>query len=79
MAWSIVCLLTFLANDFGGMLACRFLLGVTEAPVSILRLVAQAKIVRLIQMTVLPGCSLPVVALLHQERDCNSNGYLLHR
>lgn len=34
MAWSIVCLLTFKANDFGGMLACRFLLGVTEAPVS---------------------------------------------
>ncbi|KAF9691983.1 hypothetical protein EKO04_010042 [Ascochyta lentis] len=32
MAWSIVCLLTFLANDFGSMLACRFLLGVTEAP-----------------------------------------------
>lgn len=32
MAWSIVCLLTFLAKDFGGMLACRFLLGVTEAP-----------------------------------------------
>lgn len=35
MAWSIVCLLTFKANDFGGMLACRFLLGVTEAPVRI--------------------------------------------
>jgi hypothetical protein len=34
MAWSIVCLLTFKANDFGSMLACRFLLGVTEAPVS---------------------------------------------
>ena len=35
MAWSIVCLLTYLANDFKSMLACRFLLGVTEAPVSI--------------------------------------------
>ncbi|KAK7705878.1 hypothetical protein SLS64_007829 [Diaporthe eres] len=33
MAWSIVCLLTFLAKDFGSMLACRFMLGVTEAPV----------------------------------------------
>lgn len=34
MAWSITCLFTYLANDFGSMLACRFLLGVTEAPVS---------------------------------------------
>ncbi|KAH7346099.1 MFS transporter-like protein [Pyrenochaeta sp. MPI-SDFR-AT-0127] len=32
MSWSIVCLLTYRANDYAGMLACRFLLGVTEAP-----------------------------------------------
>ncbi|KAF2852561.1 MFS transporter-like protein [Plenodomus tracheiphilus IPT5] len=32
LAWSITCLLTYLANDFGSMLACRFMLGVTEAP-----------------------------------------------
>ncbi|PNS17218.1 hypothetical protein CAC42_6901 [Sphaceloma murrayae] len=32
MAWSIVCLLTFLARNFGDMLALRFMLGVTEAP-----------------------------------------------
>lgn len=33
MAWSIVSLLTFLAHDFGSMMALRFLLGLTEAPV----------------------------------------------
>ncbi|KAH7064321.1 MFS transporter-like protein [Paraphoma chrysanthemicola] len=32
MAWSLTCLLTYLAHDFGSMLACRFMLGVTEAP-----------------------------------------------
>ncbi|KAF1355981.1 MFS transporter-like protein [Lizonia empirigonia] len=32
MAWSITCLFTYLANDFGSMLTCRILLGVTEAP-----------------------------------------------
>ncbi|KAM5354770.1 hypothetical protein ACJ41O_001416 [Fusarium nematophilum] len=32
MAWSIVSLLTFLAKDYGSMIALRFLLGVTEAP-----------------------------------------------
>ncbi|PIA97330.1 putative transporter [Cercospora beticola] len=32
MAWSIVSLLTYLCHDFGTMLACRFLLGITEAP-----------------------------------------------
>ncbi|MBE3044322.1 MFS transporter, partial [Candidatus Bathyarchaeota archaeon] len=32
MAWSVVSLLTFKANSFGTMLACRFLLGLTEAP-----------------------------------------------
>ncbi|ROT42197.1 MFS general substrate transporter [Sodiomyces alkalinus F11] len=31
-AWSIVSLLTYLAEDYGGMVACRFLLGITEAP-----------------------------------------------
>lgn len=36
MAWSIVSLLTYLAQDYGGMLACRFILGITEAPVSLL-------------------------------------------
>lgn len=43
MAWSIVCLLTFLANDFGSMLACRFMLGVTEAPVSAPAMINEAK------------------------------------
>lgn len=43
MAWSIVCLLTFLANDFGSMLACRFMLGVTEAPVSTPAMINKAK------------------------------------
>lgn len=32
MAWSIVSLLTFKATSFESMVACRFLLGVTEAP-----------------------------------------------
>lgn len=32
MAWSIVSLLTFLAHDYGTMIALRFLLGITEAP-----------------------------------------------
>ncbi|KAM0280055.1 hypothetical protein ACHAQH_004250 [Verticillium albo-atrum] len=32
MAWSIVSLLTYKANSYGAMIACRFLLGVTEAP-----------------------------------------------
>lgn len=34
MAWAIVSTLTFLVEDFKSMLAVRFLLGVTEAPVS---------------------------------------------
>ncbi|KAF5024482.1 hypothetical protein F66182_3422 [Fusarium sp. NRRL 66182] len=32
LAWSIVSLLTFLANDYSSMVALRFVLGVTEAP-----------------------------------------------
>lgn len=34
LAWSIVSLLTYKCHDYGTMLACRFLLGITEAPVS---------------------------------------------
>jgi hypothetical protein len=34
LAWSIVSLLTFLANSFSSMVALRFILGITEAPVS---------------------------------------------
>lgn len=37
LAWSIVSLLTYMANDFGSMLACRFILGITEAPVRLRR------------------------------------------
>jgi len=77
MAWSIVCLLTFKANDFGGMLACRFLLGVTEAPVS--TIACYNKRWELIRMTVLSRCSLPTLALLHQEGNCDTHGYFLHR
>jgi MFS family permease len=33
LAWSIVSLLTYLAHDYATMVVCRFLLGVTEAPV----------------------------------------------
>lgn len=32
MAWSVVSLLTYKATTFESMLACRFLLGITEAP-----------------------------------------------
>ncbi|GJC91457.1 MFS transporter [Colletotrichum higginsianum IMI 349063] len=32
LAWSIVSLLTYKCHDYGTMLACRFLLGITEAP-----------------------------------------------
>lgn len=32
MAWSVVSLLTYKATSFGSMVACRFLLGITEAP-----------------------------------------------
>lgn len=34
LAWSVVSLVTFLAKDYGSMVALRFILGVTEAPVS---------------------------------------------
>lgn len=34
MAWAIVSTLTCLVQNFEGMLAARFMLGVTEAPVS---------------------------------------------
>lgn len=37
LAWSVVSLVTFLAKDYGSMVALRFILGVTEAPVSCLR------------------------------------------
>jgi len=43
MAWSITCLLTYLAKDFGSMLACRFVLGLTEAPVGSLSAVEKSK------------------------------------
>lgn len=33
-AWAIVSTMTFFVKDYKGMLAARFLLGVTEAPVS---------------------------------------------
>jgi len=33
LAWSVVSLLTYLAHDFHSMLVCRFILGITEAPV----------------------------------------------
>ena len=33
LAWSIVSLLTYLAHDYHSMLVCRFILGITEAPV----------------------------------------------
>lgn len=32
LAWSVVSLLTYKATSFGSMMACRFLLGITEAP-----------------------------------------------
>ncbi|OBR05506.1 MFS transporter [Colletotrichum higginsianum IMI 349063] len=32
MAWSVVSLLTFKVNSYSGMIACRFFLGITEAP-----------------------------------------------
>ncbi|KAI8165908.1 putative transporter [Colletotrichum sp. SAR 10_70] len=32
LAWSIISLLTYMAHDYSTMLACRFLLGITEAP-----------------------------------------------
>ena len=35
LLWSIVSLLTFLAKDYSSMLALRFFLGLTEAPVSL--------------------------------------------
>lgn len=34
LAWSIVSLLTYLANSYATMVVCRLLLGITEAPVS---------------------------------------------
>lgn len=34
MAWALVSTLTCLVKDYHGMLVARFLLGVTEAPVS---------------------------------------------
>lgn len=34
MAWSVVSLLTYLVQDYSGMVVARFFLGVTEAPVS---------------------------------------------
>lgn len=33
LAWSVVSLLTYLAHDYHSMLVCRFILGITEAPV----------------------------------------------
>jgi MFS family permease len=39
LAWSVVSLVTFLANSYGSMVALRFILGVTEAPVSIAMLI----------------------------------------
>lgn len=36
LAWSVVSLLTYLAHDYGSMVACRFILGVTEAPVRLI-------------------------------------------
>lgn len=33
MAWSITSLLTYKAHNYETMLVCRFLLGITEAPV----------------------------------------------
>jgi hypothetical protein len=33
LAWSVVSLLTYMAHDYHGMLVCRFILGITEAPV----------------------------------------------
>lgn len=33
LAWSVVSLLTYMAHNYHGMLVCRFILGITEAPV----------------------------------------------
>jgi len=33
-AWALVSTLTYLVQDYNGMMAARFILGVTEAPVS---------------------------------------------
>lgn len=36
LAWSVVSLLTYKAHDYHSMLVCRLILGITEAPVSML-------------------------------------------
>lgn len=44
LAWSIVSLVTFLAKDYSSMVALRFILGVTEAPVRISVLTGESQL-----------------------------------
>ena len=68
MAWSIVCLLTFLANDFGSMLACRFMLGVTEAPVSLSVMINKARLLADGKSQFYPG-ALFLLSLFYTKKE----------
>lgn len=72
MAWSIVSLFTYRAHNFGTMVAFRFLLGITEAPVSHLLVLNDPE---LTSITVLPWCAVHDQHVLHQERDGYSHVY----
>lgn len=76
MAWAIVSTLTCLVQNFEGMLAARFMLGVTEAPVC---LKSPLLIETVLTTPVLSRCVVYGQPVLHPQRSRSTNGYLLYR
>lgn len=76
LAWSVVSLLTFLAEDYEHMLVLRFLLGITEAPVSVLSYWWMGA--GLTVLKVLPWSTLHDQHVLYEEGNGYAYVYLVH-
>lgn len=76
LAWSVVSLLTFLAEDYEHMLVLRFLLGITEAPVSVFACWWMGA--RLTVLEVLPWSIVHDQHVLYEKGDGHAYVHLVH-
>lgn len=67
LVWAVVSGCTALVHSFGGLVACRFFLGITEASKSNLLWNLNGRLTH-IKGALLPWCDLHAFDILHSER-----------
>lgn len=70
LIWAVVSACTGLVQNYAGMVACRFMLGVTEAPV---RINGVYKLLWSKIATVLSWCDIHDFNLLHTQGSCHAH------